>query len=81
MGQRGTPDDPLSAHAIREERARVQGDIDAALRSAMVRAYVPAGATLTVPDRHQVIVTGMYQIDSDAVLILAGEHSRLVVMQ
>jgi len=80
MGQRGTPDDPLSAHAVAEERARVQGDIDAALRSAMVRAYVPAGATLTVPDRHQVTVQRMFQIDADAALVLAGDDALLNIV-
>jgi len=78
--QRGTPDDPLSAHAVAEERARVQGDIDAAQRSAMVRAYVPSGATLTVPDRHQVIVSQEFRIDVDGDLFLAGEDAELFVM-
>ena len=46
----------------------------------VTRAYVPAGVTTTIPDRHQIAVSGVYEIDATGLLTI-DNGGKLVILE
>lgn len=63
----------LGKHSVEEAEARVAGDAASSLTAVCVRMFVPAGVTVTVPERWSIVAVKRYEIEEGGLLDLQAD--------